>query len=185
MAERARYIDETGGVEMAHPSGFVAAVSVLYVQDQGLSMRMVSTPGSSEEAFAEQVNADGEMLCQCSLMSPCLWQFTGVGREGTHVTMCTIDLHEALAIMQDPDCMFEAEDGWTELSLKTTLQMVAPGETLATVFQEMHQSLAESGVPRETLGLDENPVSINEINDLDLDGLIDKLFESFDDDSEE
>ena len=171
------YVDDMDGqIEMAHPKGFVASVTVTYVQGRGISARIVSVPGSSDEVFAHEVVMDDpEALCQCSLDNPSLWTFVGIPTEGDPVVVTTIDVHVALGLIKSPEALFDLVSGWTASTLKSDLHLVPEGEPMSAVFHEMHLQLIDAGVPAKTLGIQDDPIGFDEL-DVDIDSFLSEIF---------
>lgn len=174
------YLDDMDGqVEMAHPTGYVAAMSVLYVQGAGISMRIVAVPGSAAEMFAAEQGPTGA-LCECSLETPTLWAFTAYS-PARSVTVHTIDIHEALALVKDPEVMFNMPEGWDNLSLVSELSFVPDGESMTVAFQEMHQALSRAGVPAAMLGLDEGAISVSDVQEFNVEEFLSRIQDGDDD----
>jgi hypothetical protein len=169
-----------GGLILPHPNGYVGAYYITYVKGAGMRVRIVNVPGSDEESFLEET---GEFLCPCGL--PSIYHFTAV--DGAKVvTYISMDSHEALYFMMNPELLFENpttitlhdEDG-EEVTVDlfgmlsgSEAPLIPVGERLESVIAECIDFLEEHGAETGLFGPDR-------VKAAEVYGNSDKMFNDF------
>lgn len=146
------------GLMLPHPDGFVGAYYITYIKGAGMRIRIVNVPGSNEDDFREET--DG-YLCPCG--APSLYHFTAVDGYSV-VTYITMDSHEALHFMMNPEQLLEnptevADPDGDGILLIGMLSgsgepLVPEGEQLDSVIAECIDFLEEQGAETGTFGPD-------------------------------
>jgi hypothetical protein len=150
------------GLMLPHPAGYVGSYYITYVKGAGMRVRIVNVPGSNEESFVAET---ADYLCPCG--QPAIYHFTVVDGV-TVVTYITMDSHEALHFMINPEILFDnpthatlpaGEDTFEEVELLGMLSgsdtpMVPVGEQLESVIAECVDFLEENGAESETFDTD-------------------------------
>ena len=150
------------GLVLPHPHGYVGSYYVTYIKGAGMRVRVVNVPGSNEESFLEET---ADFICPCG--SPSVYHFTVV--DGTTVVnYITMDSHEALHFMMDPELLFDnpttvtlsdADGDELELDLLGMLSgadapLIPAGEYLDSVIAECIDFLGENGADTESFSPD-------------------------------
>ncbi len=168
------------GLMLPHPHGYVGAYYITYVKGAGMRVRIVNVPGSDEESFMEETS---EFICPCG--SPSLYHFTVV--DGIKVvTYISMDSHEALYFMMNPELLFEnptsitlPDDDGNDVTLEllgmlsgSDTPLVPTGERLESVIAECVDFLEDNGADAEMFGPDR-------VKAADVYGSSDKMFSDF------
>ncbi len=159
------------GIGIPGPQYGVAHNTVTYVRGQGLSIRMVTIPGSDQNMFLEETAQLG--LCNCS--PPCVWLFVGVDpATGQVAQVQTLDGHEAAHLLQHPDHLFEDDLHTWVFDAQPVL--VAESEGLGMVVAELEDWLRRNGSHIE--GHQEDVLGWSDVTSVDIDELAKKFFEN-------
>jgi hypothetical protein len=163
------YLDSTDeGVPFAMPDESVALNTIVYVRGQGLSVRVVSVPGSMQYAWRQETS--GYDVCECS--PPAVWHFTGYDPETQRiVSYDTLDVHEALHMMAHPDHMFDG--GMSGGGLVSELRAVPAGLGLVMVMTEMTDYLDSRGVAGMR---GDGELSYDDVAGFDVDSFVADIF---------
>ena len=168
------------GLMLPHPNGYVGAYYITYVKGAGMRVRIVNVPGSDEVSFMEETS---EFICPCG--SPSIYHFTVV--DGTKVvTYISMDSHEALYFMMNPEILFEnptvitlPDDHGTEIEVELLgmlsgddAPLIPAGEQLESVVAECIDFLEEHGAGTGEFGPDR-------VKAADVYGSSDKMFSDF------
>ena len=135
--------DYSNGIEtvaIPQPEKEVAMNTVTYIKGRGMSLRVVTVPGSRPELFIHDTLEMG--MCQCS--PPAVWQFTAIDGDMV-VILYTLDPHEAMHFLGFPDELFAAKDGdYGDAALCSELVFVPEEEGLGMVAAEAAEWVAQS-----------------------------------------
>ena len=149
------------GLALPHPDGFVGSYYITYIVGAGMKVRIINVPGSDGALFREETE---DHLCACGEAS--VYHFTVVdGLEcSTYITM---DSHEALHFMLNPETllenpthigMFRHDSCEPDLfpmvgMLSGTDDMLIPaGEPIESVIADCVDNLGLHGADTDTFG---------------------------------
>jgi hypothetical protein len=168
------------GLMLPHPNGYVGAYYVTYIKGAGMRVRIVNVPGSDEEGFMEET---AEYICPCG--SPSIYHFTVVDGMDV-VTYITMDSHEALYFMMNPETLLGdpatillPDDDGNEIEVDllgmlsgTGSPLIPVGEQLESVIAECVDFLGANGADTETFGPER-------VKAADVYGSSDEMFNDF------
>lgn len=149
------------------PERTVGLHTLVYVKGVGISYRVVSIPGSNQDAWYRETEG---YVCKCAV--PAMWHFTGIDG-ATVVTHDTLNVHEAVHLMAHPDHLFDGPDD-NETGMRCNLALVPEELGMVGAVREFTGFLANHGVEGVSY---EGEISYEEMVGFDPDELARQIFQ--------